>query len=95
MRFKVNTLKQRQSTWYCWISFLGGTAGITVMTIHYEVLKQTLGITEQCYRKFCFFLVANGVSGLLRKGKLNSHSLQTAPSSAFDISPYAKGPRAC
>lgn len=85
MRFKANTLKQRQSTWYHWMSFIGSTAGIVVMTIRYDVLKQTSGITIQRYRSFCFFLVANSFSGLLRKEKLNSHSLQTASSSAFDI----------
>ena len=85
MRFKANTLKQRRSTWYHWISFIDSTAGIAVTTITYDVLKQTLGITIQCYRSFCFFLVANSSYGLLRKGKLNSHSLQTASSSAFDI----------
>lgn len=31
MRFKVNTLKQRQSTRYHWISFIGSTADIAVM----------------------------------------------------------------
>lgn len=83
MKFKVNTSKQGQSPWYQWIPESG--AGVAVMPTRYGDLKTTLSITIQCYRSFCFCLVANGFSGLLRKGKLNSHSLQMASLSVFDI----------